>query len=263
MKNRLIILLASAIVMFAICGCSSTSSAEPAAEEPLIEVVADDEQEEAVPADLDMDMTGEVTEDTATNTNEQGLSDSNLPEEVAPTTDTVRSTDIVNIREQANTDSAVLGKAAIGDIFTRYEALDNGWSRIDYNGADAYIKTEYLIAADGDSSLQEADNSAVKDASDTSSDGTAAAAVSTQASTASDANNSTAVGTGGSNFNTYNNAEQQNTTAAFVLNTSSMKIHYPSCYSVKKIAPQNYATSSLSLEELKGQGYTTCGNCFK
>lgn len=67
----------------------------------------------------------------------------------------------------------------------------------------------------------------------------------------------------GSNFNTYNNPEQQNTEAAYVLNTNTMKIHHPTCKSVKKIAPQNYSTSNSSLDELKSQGYTTCGNCFK
>lgn len=67
----------------------------------------------------------------------------------------------------------------------------------------------------------------------------------------------------GSSFNTYDNAEQQNTEAAYVLNTSTMKIHYPSCRSVKKIAPKNYSTSNLSVDELKGQGYTTCGIYFK
>lgn len=67
----------------------------------------------------------------------------------------------------------------------------------------------------------------------------------------------------GSNFNTYNNTEQQNTEDTWVLNTSSMKIHYPSCKSVSKIAPQNYATSSESLDDLKAKKYTTCGNCFK
>lgn len=70
-------------------------------------------------------------------------------------------------------------------------------------------------------------------------------------------------GTGnGDNFNTYDNTEQQQTTASFVLNTSSHKIHYPSCRDVPKIAPQNYSTSSQSLDELKAQGYTTCGHCF-
>ena len=66
----------------------------------------------------------------------------------------------------------------------------------------------------------------------------------------------------GSNFNTYDNTEQQNTEDTWVLNTSSKKIHYPSCKSVPKIAPQNYKTSSESLDDLKAKGYTTCGNCF-
>lgn len=66
----------------------------------------------------------------------------------------------------------------------------------------------------------------------------------------------------GSNFNTYDNTEQRNTEDTWVLNTSSKKIHYPSCKSVPKIAPNNYATSSESLDDLKAKGYTTCGNCF-
>lgn len=66
----------------------------------------------------------------------------------------------------------------------------------------------------------------------------------------------------GSNFDTYNNAKQQNTTETWVLNTSSKKIHHPSRKSVKKIAPQNYSTSSESLDVLLSKGYDTCGNCF-
>lgn len=66
-----------------------------------------------------------------------------------------------------------------------------------------------------------------------------------------------------SNFNTYDNSSQQQTEATYVLNTHTMKIHHPSCSSVKKIAPQNYATSNSSLDDLISQGYSTCGNCFK
>lgn len=68
---------------------------------------------------------------------------------------------------------------------------------------------------------------------------------------------------GSSNFNSHDNASQQQTEATYVLNTNTMKIHHPTCSSVKKIAPQNYATSNSSLEELINQGYSTCGNCFK
>lgn len=65
----------------------------------------------------------------------------------------------------------------------------------------------------------------------------------------------------GSNLNTYDNPEQQQTSASYVLNTSSRKFHYPDCGSVAKIAPQNYATSNSSRDELIAQGYNTCGNC--
>lgn len=67
----------------------------------------------------------------------------------------------------------------------------------------------------------------------------------------------------GSNFNTYDNAEQQDTESKWVLNTSSLKIHYPSCNQVRKIAPQNYLESNKSESELIAEGYTTCGVCHK
>ncbi len=57
---------------------------------------------------------------------------------------TVRVTELVNIRASASTDAESLGKASAGMEFTRYEVMDNGWSRVDYNGTAAYIKSEYL-----------------------------------------------------------------------------------------------------------------------
>jgi len=57
---------------------------------------------------------------------------------------TVRVTELVNIRASASQEADSLGKASAGMEFTRYEVMDNGWSRIDYNGTDAYIKSDYL-----------------------------------------------------------------------------------------------------------------------
>lgn len=76
-------------------------------------------------------------------------------------------------------------------------------------------------------------------------------------------NDSLGSGSGENNFDTYNNQSQQQTTDTYVLNTSSKRIHHPNCSSVPKIAPQNYATSNASLEELEAQDYKPCGNCFK
>lgn len=74
---------------------------------------------------------------------------------------------------------------------------------------------------------------------------------------------SESAGSGKNNFDKYDDSEQQQTEDTYVLNTSTMKIHRPSCSSVPKIAPQNCSTSSESITDLKAQGYSTCGICFK
>lgn len=65
----------------------------------------------------------------------------------------------------------------------------------------------------------------------------------------------------GSNFNLYDNEQQQKTSASYVLNTSTRVFHRPSCRDVKRIAPQNYATSSESRDSIIARGYRSCGHC--
>lgn len=106
---------------------------------------------------------------------------------------------------------------------------------------------------------QAAKEQAEKEAAAKASTSTSVAAVAAGSESQSSSNSS---GLGdGSNFNTYDNAQQQNTSSSYVLNTSTMKFHRPSCSSVKKIAPQNYSTSNNSREELISQGYSPCGKC--
>ena len=56
----------------------------------------------------------------------------------------VRATDVVNIRSSDSEAADKLGKAAIGDEFTLLEKIGNGWSKIEYEGSEAYIKSEFL-----------------------------------------------------------------------------------------------------------------------
>lgn len=63
--------------------------------------------------------------------------------------------------------------------------------------------------------------------------------------------------------NITNSNEQQTESNNWVLNTSTNKIHNPSCSDVKKIKPENYATSDSSIDELLAKGYSKCGHCFK
>lgn len=60
-------------------------------------------------------------------------------------------------------------------------------------------------------------------------------------------------------FTDHNNPEQQNT-IEYVLNTSTMRIHYPTCNDVKKIKPENYGTTTDFQGAIK-QGYKACGHC--
>ena len=57
--------------------------------------------------------------------------------------ETVYTTTTVNIRQEASTSSAVLGLAEAGTKFTR--TMESGaWSRIKYDGQNAYVKSEFL-----------------------------------------------------------------------------------------------------------------------
>ena len=63
--------------------------------------------------------------------------------DIQQTNDTVYALDTVNIRADANETSNILGSATIGASFTR-TGTTGDWSQIQYNGATAYIKTQYL-----------------------------------------------------------------------------------------------------------------------
>lgn len=65
--------------------------------------------------------------------------------------------------------------------------------------------------------------------------------------------------TNNSNYQTYDNPQQQNT-SEYVLNTHTKKVHKSSCSDVKKIAPENYATTS-DLNQALADGYSPCQRC--
>lgn len=56
----------------------------------------------------------------------------------------VKATDVVNIRSSDSETADKLGKAALGEEFDLIEKIENGWSKVAYNGGEAYIKSEYL-----------------------------------------------------------------------------------------------------------------------
>jgi len=57
------------------------------------------------------------------------------------------------------------------------------------------------------------------------------------------------------------NLPKEEEEAAYVLNTNTMKFHFPTCRSVKTIKPENLGTFSGTRDAAIGQGYSPCGNC--
>lgn len=49
----------------------------------------------------------------------------------------------------------------------------------------------------------------------------------------------------------------------YILNTESQKIHFPSCYHAKDLAPEKAEEYVGDISELLESGYVTCGTCFK
>lgn len=57
---------------------------------------------------------------------------------------TVRTTDVVNVRSSDSQTADKVGKAQLGEEYTLLEEKGNGWSKILFEGEEAFIKTEFL-----------------------------------------------------------------------------------------------------------------------
>lgn len=91
-------------------------------------------------------------EEAEAETDSDGEGDAAAAEEASETEDTapvstvktVRATDVVNVRSSDSETADKVGKAQIGDEFTLLEEKGNGWSKITFEGSDAFIKSEFL-----------------------------------------------------------------------------------------------------------------------
>ena len=79
----------------------------------------------------------------------EAVTEEETPEEPAEETPTevvtkVKAIDVVNIRTSDSETADKLGKAAVGDEFELLEEKGNGWSKIKYEGGEAFNKSDYL-----------------------------------------------------------------------------------------------------------------------
>ena len=69
----------------------------------------------------------------------------------------------VNVRAEADANSEKLGSLAKDTDLIRYSFSDNGWSKIDYNGQVAYVRSEYLDVRVDESEQENAEDGATDD----------------------------------------------------------------------------------------------------
>ncbi|NCC01537.1 MAG: hypothetical protein EOM34_12825 [Clostridia bacterium] len=67
---------------------------------------------------------------------------------IEDTYETVWTTDAVNVRANADSGSERVGSLGQGESVTRTGIVENGWSRVDYNGTSAYIHSDYLTTSE-------------------------------------------------------------------------------------------------------------------
>lgn len=77
---------------------------------------------------------------------EQAANEGQSAEQAAGTAvnETVVATTKVNVRASDSENADRIGQVASGTTLTRYETRENGWSKVDYEGKEGYIKSEYL-----------------------------------------------------------------------------------------------------------------------
>lgn len=92
---------------------------------------------------------------------QEGATDGMLAPETEPVANvirTVKATDVVNIRTSDSETADKIGKAQVGQEFKLLEQRGNGWSKVEYEEGEAYIKSDYLEIVD--EQVVQADNTA-------------------------------------------------------------------------------------------------------
>ena len=119
--------------------------------------------------------------------NEASEEESTEPEVKTVTTRTIKATDVINIRSSDSETADVLDKTEKGQEFKELEALANGWSKIEYKGKTAYVKTEFfdIVSTETTEVENTEDDNAKAEASTEASSAASSSASSASSTTAS------------------------------------------------------------------------------
>ncbi len=116
---------------------------------------------------------------------------------------------------------------------------------------------------DGSSSVMIESSSSLPSSFESSSSVVGSSKASASSNSSSQSNKSSPAQTQSSNVQSssmLSSSTNKQDVTQYVLNTSTKKFHLPTCSSVKKIKPENYATID-SRDSAIAQGYSPCKNC--
>lgn len=117
------------------------------------EAVVEDEELNNYLAQMTSDLKVEVGEALAeAEAAQEAQAGQQEAEAEAVTATEVRAIDVVNVRASDSEQAERIGKVQIGDVLPLLERRANGWSKVEYEGKEAFIKSEYLelVADAGD-----------------------------------------------------------------------------------------------------------------
>ena len=116
-------------------------------------------------------MVNQANADASTEDAGEAASEEASQEPEAPTTHTIKAREVVKIRKGDSTDTEELGKTEAGQELVEIEAQPNGWSKIEYNGGEAFVKTEFFDRVDDQNDSTADDSSKTTDANNTTDSG--------------------------------------------------------------------------------------------
>ena len=191
--------------------------------------------------------------------NSLGADESDEEVETAQPTKSLFATDVVNLREQPNTNSSSLGKLSVGEEVMVYETTSNGWSKVSYNGSDGYVKSEYLSDTVQVSEVPKNDVTRSTNNTETNDGG---ASEDTNRTIGSEANAIEAnSGTGKGNPNAFDSYVPTGAPAgsSIIVNAKNGKIHDSGC---RKLPNEENRIYFNSLQDALNAGYSDgCGIC--
>lgn len=154
MKKALILGLSLSLALsLTACGSSNNNAAD--SQDTSTPEVSQSVETTAPDVEQATQTTQETTPETTPETEQPSQEETPVPEEVGPkfteVNETVYATTSVNVRASYSADSDKVGSLSSGASVTRTGVGNNGWSRIIYNGNEAYVSSDYLTTSSGNS----------------------------------------------------------------------------------------------------------------